>query len=736
MRRTWAVFFLCSVWLACQPVEQTPDASVMVDAGAGQLVLVFDGDFGDVERFSTATHLARFLNVGQVPAAISRLAVEGEGFSVGEVGDVPVPVGGFRDVPIFFKPTRNGPHRARVSFQATTLPVLAHFTMDGFGVGPLQEATPALVDFGRLPLFEGQVTRATATLRLENVGDRWLSFAPEEPRWFATPVEEVCVGEVDGVGRCLGGVTGFDPSAGIAPGRALELPIHFATTTPGRREWTITVRTASPGQPEVTVHAKVDVVPQPLCRFSTSGALDFGTLEALRSRELTTRFTNIGDAPCVIEGVSREELGVTAFSLVDAPSWPQTVLPGENLFLTVRARPDVAGPDFLSDSLRLTVNSPQLPSVPLWVDVATSCLVPLSRGVDFGVTRPMCRANDERVEVVNACAQPVTLSSVSLSSAAFTVSRDVTLPRVVAPGERLEVRVTRVADVQERRSIATLRFTYDDDVLVLPVNAVTSLGPSSEVFAAVSEKADVLLVVDRGPSMAPFLSNARTQLSTLYSQLAASGVDFRLGVINGNEDGGRLLGSAGARWLTRSNGSDSRLLEYLLRPGTTAGASCLGAVRAALSAPWGTDVGINGGFLRDDATLTVLCVSGFSEAARPGEVEALRMLMPRVHFIGPVAGTPDCGTVAGTWPAEFATTTTTPVCEADWSAALQQVVFDARGLRSRFELQSSVLVQSLAVQVGARTLSLDEWTYDGVTVDLAALTRERVEVSFSPVCAP
>ncbi len=742
MRRAW-LGSLCSLFVACQPMEALPDASVAPDAGAGQLVLVFDGDFGDVERHSTATHFARFLNVGQVPAAISQLSVEGEGFSVGDGAELPVPVGGFRDVPIHFTPTRNGPYLARVSFQATTLPVLAHFTMEGFGVGALQELTPAVVDFGRLPLFEGVVTRASQSVHLENVGDRWLQFASNAAPWFASPVEELCLGALDGVGQCVGGVPGFDPSMGIAPGRAVDLPLHFATTTPGRREWLITLRTASPGQPELTVRARADVVPQPLCRFSVPGELDFGSLEALRTRDLPLRFTNIGDAACVVEGASYEALGVTAFKLVDAPTWPRTVSPGESLFLTVRARPEVAGPVFLSDALKLNVNSPQPPSVALWVSVATPCLVPQLPGVDFGVQPPSCGANSQLVTVINACPQPVTLSSVVVTSAAFSVSSELSLPRVVAPGEVVEAVVTRVPDAQEGRAISTLRFRVNagtsSQLLVLPVSAETKPGRASRVFAPSSDKADVLLVFDRGPAMAPFLSRARTQLSTLYSQLAASGLDFRLGVVHGNDDGGPLLRSGATRWLTPSDGSDSRLLEFLLRPGTTAGSSCLGAVRAALSAPFGTDTGVNGGFLRDGASLTVLCVSGLAELAPPGEVEALRRLELRLHFIGPVEGRADCGTVAGDSPDLLAASSggqVTPVCDADWSAAVQQVVLDARGLRSHFWLQSPAVAQSLAVAVGSRTLSLDEWTFDGTFVDLAALTRDRVEVSFTPACGP
>lgn len=710
MRRIW-LGVMVVVFAAC-PSMPVSDGGVVEDAGSGQLLLVFDGDFGEVERFSTASNPARFVNVGEVPAAISRLSVDGDGFSLGPFDERPIEPGASRDVPVFFRPTRNGHHVARISFQATTLPVLASFSMEGSGVGALVQVS-AEVDLGSHEVRDGEPVRAMGTARIENVGDRWLYFQ-DEP-WLVTPAEEVCVGDLDAQGRCTGTIGGVDVNAGIAPGRWLDVPIHFASTVPGARTWTLTVRTTLADSPDSDIPVRVVVTAAPVCRLVADvTSIDFGDLEALHTTDRTFTLRNAGGASCDL-APRFQSSSVPAFGVVSPLTWPNRLEPGASLDVTVRAQPNVQL-GVQSDSLAFGALE-----VPVRVKASRPCLE--VRGpANLGAWNPNCFGPLRAVTLRNRCASEVRLSAQSSSSAFF-----VSLPRqTLSGGEALAMQVGAAPLDEPGRVRATWTVDVESDAgferHTRQVQARMIPGDETERFEA-PRKADVLVVHDRSSQA---LSAARSGLTTLYSQLSASGVDFRLGAVSSSPGGGALLSSSGRKWMTPQSGSDSDLSSLLFGVSGTTG-DALGALNDALSAPLATDVSNHRGFFRPNAALVVLFVEGPIDAD-PALVDALLAYTPDL-VVHAVHGCPSALS-AGQRALVDATGGTTSACNEPWTRIVKDVVDSANGVRRRVRVSSSVTPGTMAV-LGSLPSS---WTYSAPWVSLPAGAPSPIDVTFTPAC--
>lgn len=727
MRRAYVVLTVLGL-LSCGG-GSAPDGGVEVDAGAGQLLLVFDGDFGDVERFTTATHAARFVNVGDVPAAIARLQVQGDGFSLGTVETGLIPPGESRDVLVHFHPTRNGPHAARISFQATTLPVLAHFSMVGRGVGALANVTPAL-DLGTHFIRDFQTLNVSGVVRVENVGDRWLYFPAGRAPWAVTPTEELCVGDKDAAGRCTGLVRDFDVAAGIAPGRALELPVHFTSTVPGPRTWKLSLTTALPDAPRFEVPIGIVVLPAPGCRLVADvTGLDFGVVPPVQAVDLPVTLTNLGSGDCVDVAPGFDAEGAAPVFAVLEPAWSRTLASDERVTLTVRAQPDVAA----GVQQRLLRFGEHPLSLPVKVTAGAPCLVAEGR-FDLGTWAPTCAPPVETVRFQNRCAEPVRVTSVDSPSPDVVLTPQAPLPQWVPAGGAFEVATSLRAGVTNR-AVETWWALSSGSAgatqrVARGLRGRAAQGEGFESFTALP-KADVLVVVERGAS--GLVSQARTQLATLHSQLAASGADFRLGVVDSFVGGGRLLTTgAGLRWLSATQGNDADFRAWLTG-GAVAGGNALEALRWATTAPLATDDAVNRGFFRPDAALVVLLL-GTNAEVDEGQVAALRALKPdgRDVVVHVIAG---CAPLsAGVGALVEQTGGTVLWCASSWAPAVDDVIASVNGARARFLVASSPGSGTMSVTAGNGRLPPSMWSFTGPWLTTTGAVPSPVRVTFAPAC--
>lgn len=719
MRRVWLTVMV--VVLAACPPASIPDGGLADDAGTGQLLLVFDGDFGEVERFTTGTNPARFVNVGEVPAGISRLSVAGEGFSIGAFDDAPILPGRFRDVPVLFRPTRNGAHAARISFQATTLPVLASFSMRGTGVGALVQV-PDQVDLGSFGIDDFQTLRVDGVLRVENVGDRWLHF-PSATAWRVEPAEELCVGDLDAQGRCTGLISSVDVAAGIAPGRALELPLHFISTVPGARRWTVSIQTTLPETPAFQVPVRIDVQPASACRLVASETtLDFGDVEAAHRSERSFTLQNVGGASCT--GLEpRFATVVRSFGVVSPTTWPRTLASRESMVVTVRTQPASEGV-VLRDTLTLGSLS-----LPVLVNAVQPC-VSVQLPDDLGAWSASCAAPSGRLTLINRCTNPVTVTSLTSSSPNFRVVSATPLPAPVTVGASLEaeLQVVNVENAGEVRSTLTIAVATDlrDERIVRDVRAQLVNGRVTQQQHAL-KKVDVLVVFDQQTTTA---LTTRQQLGTLYSQLVDSGVEFQLGAVASNpgRDGSLVASSSGRRWLTRTNGSDAEFLARLTGQSAAPG-TAVARFLEARSAPKFVESSSNRGFFRPDATLVVLMISGANEGEQ-GQLEDLLSLIPDLRDV--VAHVVE-GCVSSSSLVQqrlvAATGGSLTSCSAPW-AAVGEVLASVNGERRRMRVNSSVQPGSLMIS----GVDSSEWWFNGPWVTLSRSVASPLEATFSPQC--
>lgn len=768
MRWSWlAVAMTLGTGCQCVPPTTPDDAGVPLQPG--QLVVAFDADFGDVPRRQVVERVLRFTNVGGAPTGVQGLSIDAGDFSMDRTDDFVVPAGGAREVTVRFQPTRNGAQISGLSFTPDASAPRVIIPLRGVGVGPVASLVPASVEFGALDLYDGSPTRAEQSVELRNVGDRPLHLQPS--RWRVEPAAELCVGEVDDDDVCLGTVTGFDLDAAVMPGASVRLPLRLAATSAGTKEWTVRVFTDDPDGAPSPLVVRADVTRRPLCRFALPANLDFGVVPPPRRVTLQVRLLNVGTEPCTVRDVALgAELntppdGASVFTVVTSPALPVDVPVGGALDVVVQAWPrgPVAGGDgVVRSALRFSLNAPEVAEVPIEARVEPTCLL-VTPDVDFGTVRTQCASEARAVRVLNTCTQPIIFTSSGAAPGPMTLTADVPAPQPLArwatatftavfrPTDPGLVRVPAAIDYTEggvpRRTWVTLRGVGGTD------------GLHTERFPARASMADVVVVLDSSGSMQQFWSLVQAQLPTLLTALDQGPLDYRVGFLSGSNQVTPLLWrtSTGDRWLTRTTvDRATELATWLHAPLGHNEEGCLEPLRRAFSAPHRSDPAANGGFLRDDAMLVVLCVSDNADWALP-DFEPYFALKPRadqlrVHTITAQPGASTCG--EGTLPAPHSELarqtggTVAVLCQTPW-ATLSDVAESGRGRRWVFPLPSTPDAQGVAptVTVGGQPVPATQannvvWSYlqPPPRVEFAPLwapaVSDNVEVTYPTSCHP
>lgn len=718
---------------ACEPAPVAPPTSPPSAGGPrGQLLLIFDGDFGEVERLQTATKQARFVNVGDAPASLARLSITGEGFTLGEVTSVDVPVGASREVAVHFTPRRNGLHEATISFQSTTLPVLARFSMRGTGAGAIPVLRDTSIDLGVVEA--GTVARAT--VRLENAGDRWLYFADDGVPWAVDPQVDLCVGTWGFTGSCVAAVEGFNHERGLAPGRAVDLPITLRTYDPGARRWNVTLRTRLADAPPLEIVVSATVPSGNACTLEAPGVIEFGSVDFARAATAPWTVKNIGTVPCELRPSAFTTLG--NFSLSPPPAWPVHLAVGESATFEVRAWLDTPG---LQHNGSLSLSSQpggQSVTAVLRAKGERPCLLSDTPLVDFGAEPSSCAPRRRTVTFTNVC--DATVTAERLLAPGFVALAQGVFPRTLTPGSSLSVSLeppSLIRGTVHGRLALDVATTSGRQTLYTPLRAALADGPHVERFAAAPRQADVLVVVDGTLSTADF-TRAQTNLRELQEGLAASDLDWRLGVLRADADATALLRDAEGRWVSPGATAAARFDALLTATrGPTFEVSCVKAVQRALSGAALVDANVNGGFLRERASLTVLCVSKVGETTTSAvlrEVSTVKRGM-RVHVAGPLGG---CGVTGGDAQLQWATATNGSIwsmCIGNWWPYLSRAL-EGAGTQQTFMLASTPESGTVVVTVDGQRLLQGQWFLDDAAVTLVTPTREVVEVSMIPRCGP
>lgn len=510
------------------------------------------------------------------------------------------------------------------------------------------EVTPApTLDLGRVAYFAGSANPGFAygTFTIRNVGTRPSPADPSQnlklgpPYWSVSPLignaSEICVGEFDEqTHTCTGGVSGYDPAIGlVADGMsALTVPVRIIPDGLGLRRFAVTIYSNDPDEPTTVITISANAVALPPCDLEvTPISLDFGVLMPPASTELAMSIRNRLTGPndvCVVSNL-RVVQNVSVFSLPGSPT-SLDLQPDERRVVKVRATPGLTPPTQMNvtGALAFSVADPVNPQrvLPLTATLIKPCITIAPGKLDFHTVAQGCGSTTQTVQVTNVCGpnQVTTISSTTVRDPGeFTVLNGIAsgtrIPWGSSPTNTLSF------DVAYRPTNSGL----DHNALILsvvqegvPLNYVLPLsgqadsqGLNTDTMQVGSGKVDVLMVIDNSGSMADKQMQLGIHMPASLQYAAITGTDFHLGVIDTEMTASNAIGylhktNRGTKILTASTPNLATQFAELANVGTSGyNESCPETALAALTWPNISDPAINGGFLRDDASLSIICVT-------------------------------------------------------------------------------------------------------------------------------
>jgi hypothetical protein len=492
----------------------------------------------------------------------------------------------------------------------------------------------------------------------------------------ATSASELCVGRFDAATQtCLGdlpaqGPGSYDPATGVPPSgsrASVPLPVQVIAASLGTKAWQLTVFSDDPAHPASTITVTAEVVSVPACALSLSPPnVAFGVVSPGQVRERQFLLRNASTTPgasCLVDGLQLTPGSDAAFELAPGTPTHRELQPQEQWLVTVRATaPATTGaPAQVTGALSLSVSNPQQPQrlVPLSATFALACLTVSPADVDFGTAQRGCSAAPRSLQIGNVCSGTVTIQSVTLTTAAglppsvsptcpgtnpcpeFSIlSNGGLVPNTVLfPGAAVPITMS-------------LGYRPLDDGLDLGVLVITALQNGVSVDFVVSlhasanatgtnvevlphggpPKADVLFVVDDSCSMYDKQQQLATNLGVFLAAATSAQSDFQIGVTTTDFDQGppgRLLATpSGTKILRPTTPNVAQEFATLVNVGT-AGSSTEACMEPALEAVTtrASDPSANLGFVRSDASLSVVCVTDATDQSPQAPTFYLNQLL-------------------------------------------------------------------------------------------------------------
>lgn len=612
----WAALLLVPLVGACaQPVGE---GHVEIDPEAL--------DFGAVETGSSTTRTFEVRNAGPRAVSLRELKVAGDQAdqfvleSPSAFAQIELPAGQTLAVAVGFRPSKGEPASGELSFMAGS--AQRSVALRGTGVNP--PPGPRIVI-----QFEGPTTLtpmdASTQVRVSNAGDEPLRFAkPDGSAGWQEAAPEL-VGD-DESEFALIWPSGHSPAAEVAAGEVVSLHLQFRPKSAGPKAVTLRFYSndAKRAVVDVAVGANtaavgpcsIEVVPERL-DFDATGMPGTGVvhLEASRSSEAEL---------CIVRGLQLEEGSSQAFELKGASGWA-AIPRGEALEVSVHFTPD--GQEHSGRVLFEIEGIEGAREIPLSARILPGLAV-APEELDFGVVGD-CRRLETSLIAYTPAPVPRVIESIDVvGSGAFSISQKPTLPRTLAPGEQVEIRVTfRPVATGPASGLLEVKSGGGGS----PIQVALS-GPRSPVLVQVDTfapaphppKQDVLVVIDDSPSMADKQQAIQRNLESHFRFWDEECVDYQVAftttavdVAHGGDGAGpdyangRFLPLDGSRprVVSRAMPDHLKLLLQNARVGTagTGPAYLMKPVRLALSSPLIDEE--NSGFLRPDAHLQVLVIS-------------------------------------------------------------------------------------------------------------------------------
>ena len=252
-------------------------------------------------------------------------------------------------------------------------------------------------------------------------------------------------------------------------------------------------------------------------------------------------------------------------------------------------------------------------------------------------------------------------------------------------------------------------------------------------------KADILFVVDNSCSMTEEQADLSDNAEDFVKTLTAAGTDFQISVIT--TDNSEPVTAT----ITNASYGAGRSLAEAVEVGTTGSAVEMGQemARKALGAP-GT---LSGGFLREDATLSVVVISDEDDYSPLTDLEYydffLSLKEEDLFFFHSVVGItlfPGCSIEVGARylsQSFYTRGVSLDICGA-WGSSLTTLANPVYLVGTSYPLSKEAMPSTIKVLLGGREVT-DNWLYDGATnsvifSDVSGITgEEELQISYDYV---
>lgn len=629
---------LCAVCAADQQcvagacVSAAPD----LDAGTSDGGLTWPDrvDFGSIPPSHVVERDVQLANGGRAAVTVSLSTLRAE-FQVDGDATVTIAAGSTVPVRLRFAPTVPGAWD-----DVLTLSVggqrAGSVLLSGVGGGPVLAVQPASLDFGVVSTGSA----AARELRVTNAGT------------FTPPLHLGLGGQLPWFELRGGSAADFEvtvaptyvASVGLEPNASTQLTVRLAErATPGLKTAELVVFSTDPLTPTAVVPLTADARDLSGCALTASGtSLDFGQVGEGATKTLELVLSNGGATDCSVSSLQlqrppdttcggvtclngttcvlgRCQTRPTGFALAAGTPTSELIAPGQALRVPIHfTAPLIRGQtDSMSASLSWVSEGPRrTTTATLSASVLHECLALLEHAWDFGTVGTGCSSGTRTVEVYNTCPLSLSLSSLSTSGAAFSITGPPT-STALGPMQKLTlgVRYTPTRTGPERG--AALVTVWQGGSLVTYRLALEGVGAPSNAnvdrFEVPPRRTDVLFVVDDSATMPDKQAALAAQSTTFLTTATAAMNDFRIGVVPASIDQfetGQLINDV---VLTPTTPMLGAALSMGLRHRASGGPTeaCAQAALLALGTPAqsGQRYLANAGFLRDDASLAVVCVT-------------------------------------------------------------------------------------------------------------------------------
>jgi hypothetical protein len=577
---------------------------------------------------------------------------------------------------------------------------------------------------------------------------------------------------------------GYDPVKGLVAKvgeNAVDLEVKFTPISYGMKQAKLTIFSNDPDEPAVEIVLSANSVDVPPCNYTVSPtALSFGLISSPSHKDQSFKITNNGTGAgeiCLLSGLSLSASTHPFFSLVQGPLTSYEMAPGEALEVLVRVHPQGMTPSGVTNitgGVDFFMSSPLKPqaTVGLSAQVSQACLTIAPESLDFGAVQVGCGSETRSFALYNTCPSPVTVTSFAMQSAAgqpaggpncigsqpcpeFLLVQSPAIPTgglVVSSGQApvtFQAKYKPIDLGSDTGAIAISAVQGGTNVTyVVTLKGKGNVdGIHTDVFTQdLKPKADVLIAIDDSGSMSGYQASLAANFDSFIKFAESAKVDYHIAVVTTDDSSATKSGRFQAgpshpeKILTPTTVDVENKFKAKVSVGTSGSAieSCLSPLHKALTAPLVNNE--NAGFLREDASLAMICVTDApDQSSQPstyylnnfwnikGHNQKTRFTFNAIAGFNPSppAGCSyDSGPDDGSYAYLVSQTNGVKdeICTPDWSKTLEELGKTGLGFRTNFFLTSvpDLTKGPIIVAIdGVPVPAVDDrgatvWTYDSL----------------------